>query len=759
MAETSSQSNSGKLQVLDSDSQPTNDLQTNDEIEVNKAVTSHSTSSKEIVSTHPAESNHNGDNSSRNIENLPNYGPSYDGSIHHASGDWTTLEERALRFLRNPSTKDIPLGQKLDFLKNSCGLSRGEFNRILNTFAPLENTQQRLNDAFAESSDLRLDQSWHPPPPTSIPFSSPNMIYPPEQLNPFQGTPPPPPSGQTHFMNANPTPNPPHPDQWNRAFHPGQSDATFNHGSVPLATLPPPSDPTAKVALSALVGGAVAMFGMAAWRWINGGDFELCPPPRLFPASEDDSNTPEQFSANTEKVVTVDATTDAREVDFDALIFNNSDESQNAKSSEVATSISELARAIHDLKYSQEQRERKRASSNVTNNAMGLLRSNKASEYDEKLVHADTAQALKDLSDKLSNWLSNGGASNEAIRGEIRKITSMISQLSQQDTSDVDLPVLETSDASSQNDEPFGKQSYFGSKDCTTMESKTPESNPDGLRQTDITMDEVKIHKFDTSSEQSEPSHSDDYAAVNGNSSTDHPVNKQDWNASLPSGFVAAHMRKGSYTIMEEDVAHMSDETIQEVPASEPTSLEDHSKATSGSMDDSWLLEAMNNVLSQNENTPCDAFQSGVAMVNVYLTNIVKHPTVPRYRKINKANKGYQQHISSINGLEELLIKLKFEDISDTVLMWKPRDLAQDMETLRLASNELKLLKQRIQEQQRNKDRKHQRHVTPLQPPSLGVLMTPCNPTGLESPPLPNKKATIDSGLEGSSNSPETLPA
>jgi hypothetical protein len=734
-------------------------------------------------------------------------------------------------------------------------------NRVYNYNPPQQGTE--MNNIIMHARPP------HYPPSSNYPLAPTQPYYPhqqqpsaaysqqvPPNFSPYQANPYPyEPSSMPPPVENAPWTSQNSPSQQHRLPPPYSDDPLYSQPQMQMpleASGPPPAPPPAPASFlaqedmrvvsltaTALIGGGLGVVGMAAWRWINGGDFELIPPPRIIDLAESDErdednngrlNNPGnnhvsgQQAKKTQDGLSPNLNNTNGNNNDTVVLRDDHDDNQGQHDDPerlVASSISELARAVLDLKTSQEQRERKRESVSSTNNAMQFLRSSSSSKtktsstsepipeekagqitntkVDNNVRDLEVLDQLHALSNNLSSWATDSGGKDERaislIQAEIQKVTELLSNVTKEREAQPDgASTLEESSLANGNGGDAGIGAQEKKEDTIGSTSKPGTTETTGV---------MEAAKDDSASNEQEAQCAVTVEAT--------PLLSEQLDRALPSGFAASHMRKGSYTIPEEGIAQlMADDVGIKSDGADDSSAKNNAingvtslqqadllscqvqppggtseASTLTSNDENRIVEAIQEFEQKNVDvdTADILLQSAVSMINVYISNIVKHPSVKRYRKVNTHNQGYKSHIVSVPGARELLSILGFASIG-TSLEWKPKEehlLGNDIEILRMASNELKLLKQRIQQQKQQAQpltsgdetgpgknmgatdreittgrRTHKRRVTPIHPvnPQLSDLpATPCHPTGLVSPPVTSKKATVSSGMNGSAPS------
>ena len=140
-------------------------------------------------------------------------------------------------------------------------------------------------------------------------------------------------------------------------------------------------DTVSKATVIGMFGGLVAMVGMAGWRWINGGDFELSPPPRIVQDSSDSLNN----NSN---------------ADLAADQSYNHEEDEDGEYSANDASMDNTETQLHELN-----------TKNFTNNAMDFLKRNQL-DTDTKMDESNNEELplqeqLVSLDVKLTHLLDS----------------------------------------------------------------------------------------------------------------------------------------------------------------------------------------------------------------------------------------------------------------------------------------------------------------------------------------------------------------
>ncbi|GAX10292.1 hypothetical protein FisN_3Lh493 [Fistulifera solaris] len=99
------------------------------------------------------------------------------------------------------------------------------------------------------------------------------------------------------------------------------------------------------------------------------------------------------------------------------------------------------------------------------------------------------------------------------------------------------------------------------------------------------------------------------------------------------------------------------------------------------------LQDSLRTLMEQNNP---DHLRAGIPLLFLYVSNLLHHPTAPRYRKIFMSNDSFQK-VDQLVGGKEFLVVLGFVELG-TYLEWQ-HDMKDHMEVLQSATSALKLLK------------------------------------------------------------------
>jgi hypothetical protein len=261
-----------------------------------------------------------------------------------------TLEDRAVRFLLNASVSNLDLSQKLYFLE-SKGFTPPQIQSILHQLRTVQNGH--LEETFQKTFGV-----------PAIAPAAPTRVY----------------NNGMDFIS---------PTNHQKLVQPQNVNGRGGN-----------------VAVIGLISGIATMVGMAGWRWLNGGDFELIPPPRIINKTDEQ---PKISEAN-ETHHHVESKSNEADIDDDYLGMNFYSNENN--------SVDVLKRKEEE---DIEEEEKKIKSKALTNSAMDyLLRRNKNSHgIENNAVQLTVQDQLLSMEEKLSNILDSVKAkasSNDADR-------------------------------------------------------------------------------------------------------------------------------------------------------------------------------------------------------------------------------------------------------------------------------------------------------------------------------------------------------
>lgn len=255
------------------------------------------------------------------------------------------LEDRAVRFLLNASVSGLDLSQKLYFLE-SKGFTSTQIQSILHQLRTVQSghLEETFQKAFGGSSIA-------PAKPTQMYENGMKFVSP-----------------IYHHQKV-------------------EQSQNVNGGS--------------NIAIIGLISGIATMVGMAGWRWLNGGDFELIPPPRIISTIMEQQNRSEANDTN-HNVESDSVESKANEADrdddyFGMNFYSNETNSVNARNKK------------EEEEEEAQEKEKRIKSKALTNSAMDyLLRRTKNTHGVENDDSQWTVQdQLVSMEEKLSNILDS----------------------------------------------------------------------------------------------------------------------------------------------------------------------------------------------------------------------------------------------------------------------------------------------------------------------------------------------------------------
>ena len=717
-------------------------------------ITPYPSSGKDISASdsHDEKSPANATDNSHVISSTPDSSrvSEYPASNDNENDSSDALEERAVRFLLHPSISDLSRNEKLVYLEEKCGFAPQQMQRVLQKLKEQEisggsdSTMKRLDGAFQQTSSPQAAVSTttyqsqgrvlypnvpttyqhgphrHVPPPYSQhPYASGSStcipphtsgFYPQHQAHDrnYPSDPAWMPYASSRYLEHNPdartvanSPNYENPpirsssytgtDQERKLDTINNSSQVENQVAVPIST----TTTTGIIELSLLLGGTVTMLGMAGWRWLNGGDFELLPPPRVATKTsqqqqrsstekEKEKENEEDFVQN--EIFDDEGFHDITNADRLQATENEPIAQDNNQNRCIASSISDLAASINSLRNSQELAAKKRDSALLTNSAMDELR--KSSHLSDSAGHDSSNLGLQDMKD---------------LQMELKSVEEMCSFLA--DTLGKGSPEQQETDRRFFIDK-VEQVKGLVSKLEKKIESEKGEisasaiadnSNSENVAEEDAASSVIDVPAPGAVADNIDLTSSPQLSAVDG-------VNE--FNAGVDPSHI---QQQPSLKVEFETTLHVKENEVGGSPEGQSfdqSSVEMSLIALSKECDP-LLAESLNQLIQQNKEK-AEVLSSTLSTIQMYAMNIVKHPSVAKYRKVYTNNEGYRRCIEDVPGAIELLHSLGFtapEDESKTLLEWREQsnvggaaEGSIDIQNLSKACNELKLLKQEIQQ-------------------------------------------------------------
>ncbi|KAL7548218.1 hypothetical protein ACHAWF_011511 [Thalassiosira exigua] len=435
---------------------------------------------------------------------------------------------------------------------------------------------------------------------------------------------------------------------------------------------PPPPPPPPPSSLPALVGGfSLGVVLLAALRWLNGGDFVLVPPPssagggRPAPSAgsaearaskdaedeaaedgtsneEDEERTDESDSRDqyeedeTDHIMEGDGY-DEYDTDMNGhrglhSIVNGTanaeryhepgdDDRGDDRPSydDLVTEIRSLTEAVRSLKDSQERAERAavaKAGKGTTDDAMDFLRRKK-----DESRGASNDMLTKSISALLAE-----------VAGDLTALKSNLPKdVSQEDGGDGE----DASGQTSREDDACESDT----EDAAAKE-ETDDAPSDGI---DGVMEKVRKMQALVASEETK----EDGKAV------PDETRSEEGESSAGEGDTVA----GDSTALASNVPADSGENSEGCDEDPPQSTSEASEATRRT--EERLANALRTL--KDENDP-PALRDGARMLYLYVLNVSRHPSVPRYRKVFTNNETYRKKVGTLSGAGELLEAVGFEE-------------------------------------------------------------------------------------------------
>lgn len=566
--------------------------------------------------------------------------------------------QKAESFLRNEDIENIADSTKREYLEKKVGMSRDEVNAAMERAAIREGVDRFDRGKDRTSRDARYDD-----------------------LNRGgRGL-------QRRYDDI-------HDDRYSRHGNRGR-DHQMVHGRSPyetsMQTRPPYHDPynnlnsngslppdqdmhdKSSFSLTSWAGGfSLGIFGLAALRWLNGGDFVLFPPPTASDHQIEKEAGARDISSGTERGINehedeevtsylgdieeCDEETEEYDLDDGALssILNGASNAQNhhpaniqpSSYDDLVSEIRALSSAVHSYREEQERTNRAavaKVGAVVTDDVMDFLREDKNKSKDEDTVMLVKSQVeninviMKEVCDDLNslkvslsrvNEENRGGDGTKSDSDVLTNIESIIEKL----------------------------QTAVGCFELANKEdNKVALSN--GVKSSShLPNDEIALSSLVDSSidqiahvelKQTHDSKQISYGAEQSSSSPSHDNSEKE-------------QKTGQ---VDKDQNAPCDEQQQEVQNVE-------------------VEQALRTLSNENSG---EELKTGAQMLYLYIMNISKNPTVPRYRKIYTNNSAYQKKVGNLNGADELLSAVGFVNKPNFYEWSQPKDSMDTQSLLELA--------------------------------------------------------------------------
>ena len=525
-----------------------------------------------------------------------------------------TKISKAIAFLSSPSINNISTLDKRNYLQHKIGMTEQEIDTALKRCAtakmddvmkeqdnvPRHNERGRPNGLNHDRQQYRDD-----------PYNSPQLSFQAQNNN-----------MQAHNMQG------------------------MNQNTQDM------SPHTSSSASSAIVGGfSLGIFALAAFRWLNGGDFILFPPPstisangectpvkteeelgeegKLMNINEDDTDE----SLEEEEYEEEDDNEEFEEDEYEEAITNlMNGSSSNAQSyhnptssspnqddlpsySELVLEIRTLTTAIQSYRNETERNNRivhNKVGREMTNDAMNFLKKKKESE------------SVEDESKVMAGLLMD-------VSADLVKIKQCI---------EVKTNSGNKSDEEKEDDDGDKKEKV----DTEASEDIDKEAgNEEGpLKRIDMALE--KIQKMLTIVQTEGSSNSSTPQIAEGEEKEENTSSKPPSQASSPT----------PSTLIEEK----AQEESSSIPAPQPQEQDDTKTEQTDEQKQQQLEGAIKTLSTKNDNI--NDLKAGSQMLYLYCLNISKNPTVPRYRKIYTNNNTFRNKVGKLLGAKEFLSSVGF---------------------------------------------------------------------------------------------------
>ena len=558
--------------------------------------------------------------------------------------------QKAESFLRNEDIKGIADSTKREYLEKKIGMNRDEVNAAMERAAIREGVDRLDHEKNRTDKDAHydnLDKGGRGPQRRYHDVRDDRYSY--------HGN-----RGRDHLHGRSPYDTS---MQTQSPYHDPYS--TNSYGSMP-----PDQDMHDKssFSLTSWVGGfSLGIFGLAALRWLNGGDFVLFPPPtasdhqiekeigpRNISTGAKSGNEPEdeELTSYLGDIEECDEETgDEYDLDDEALssILNGASNAQNlhpayvqpSSYDDLVSEIRALSSAVHSYREEQERSNRAAAAkvgAVVTDDVMDFLKKDKSkSKNDDKvlLVKSQVENInviLKEVCDDLNALKTSLTSPNEENQGEgdtksnsdsLTNIENMIAKL----------------------------QNAVGCFEPANNEDTKIAPSTEIKPSTNLPNEELALSpNADSSIDQN---------ALIELEQNDELLIKSDGAMQSPSPASHDHCEKEKKTgEVDKDQNAPCDQQQPEVQ-------------------DGEVEQALRTLSNENSG---EELKTGAQMLYLYIMNISKNPTVPRYRKIYTNNSAYKK-VGNLRGADELLSAVGFVKKPNFYEWSQPKD-SMDMQSL-----------------------------------------------------------------------------
>jgi hypothetical protein len=681
--------------------------------------------------------------------------------------------EKAVRFWKHSSLREIPTDQKRAYLHEQ-GVTDSQIHKAWERIVDEgdSDASAKTNAATAASVPSTvappLSSSW-PQPPQQPQSPSPNVGIPPQPQpqyptpsNPYSNNPPPP----STYYAPHPNPNPPSLDYPRpQPAYPYEDDGAMNLAQgVSLVTL----------------GGVVGVTAAAAARWLNGGDFQLFPPPVHPSEVERRLVLQQEAKRRTTTTATIEEEedeeyVDAKEGDEDE---DEEDEDEDYEEETVQHQLLQQVQVLSETMKShvgvQEKILQKLSNqSSITDHSMNLLRSS-STVQDNNKDNVNLLQVwsqLVELKAELRNIQqqqqpavttptseSNGDSQKWEEQLELKADLRNIQQQQQ--------PAVTTPTGESNGNSQKWKEQLELKADLRSIQQEqsavtTTAGQSNGNPQKWEEQLTAIFSRMESCIEQVESSL--DLHKTNETTSTSRPVSSTAPTTvrtpKLPAPAQPSPPATPTKTISETPAENKTEDHTPVVPESVPAPVPVRNYT---------LRQSVRRLAEENE---AIALRVGAQLLYLYLINLAGKPDNPRYRKIFTCNESFQK-VEKLTGGTDLLLAVGFEQHSNNnnsnkkgSLEWLPNASPEQelwaMSKLQEAAAALSILKSGNKSNDLTEsalavvspDSDVQLVMSPPPPPPPppqdDLLQTPAG-SSLISPPLPKKMFVPPSGTTAS---------
>jgi len=546
---------------------------------------------------------------------------------------------KAISFLSSPSINNISTSDKRNYLQHKIGMTEQEIDFAFDKIATA-----KMDDVMKEQVDGQL--------PSNNDRES-NRQNGSNHQQQYRDDP---------YNNPHQRPTPPSFQAQNNM----QSHNMHQHKQNTQDMSPHSSSSAASIA----GGFSLGIFALAAFRWLNGGDFILFPPPSTVNANGE--STPvkteeEESGVEGKKLMNIneDDTDESLEEEDDDEEEEDNEEfeedeyeetitnlmsgtSSNAQSyhptssnqedlpsySELVSEIRTLTTAIQSYRNETERNNRivhNKVGREMTNDAMNFLKKKKESEVIE-----DEGKIMKVLLMEVSADLVQ-------IKQCIEVKTNSESTSDESKAGDNDGDIKEKVDTEA--DEEDTKASEINDDDKEADDKEGP------LQRIDTALE--KIQKMLTMVQKVEEPVKETSDAEGSSSSTPPQTAEAEEKEKLT-------LSKPPSPSSSPTPSTGTEEKAQDEPSSSPAQLQDQDDSTEQTDEQKQQQQLEEAIKTLSTSNKMNDLKAGSQMLYLYCLNISKNPTVPRYRKIYTNNNTFRNKVGKLIGAKEFLSAVGF---------------------------------------------------------------------------------------------------